>query len=163
MRPMKHWLLSLLVITGCAGVLTWLIRYQVIPGFLANANAEMVADWHAGLTHCRQETGSWPDPADPVKFGEQVYIVVGADGRRIPGGYMHGRPSDYNNGVLYDIYKQPLRLTREGETLHIASAGANGVWGDADDVTSDQVKERYFPPSLVQARAEVEERTKKKK
>lgn len=163
MESMKYWLLSLLVIAGCAGVLTWLIQSRVIPGFLATANAELVADWHAAITQCREETGVWPDPADPVKFGEQIYILVGADGRRIPGGYMHARPSFYNNGVLYDIYKQPLRVTREGEKLQIASSGANRQWGDADDITSEGVKERYAPSTLAQARAEAEARTKKKK
>jgi hypothetical protein len=159
----KTWLLSLLVIAGCAGSLTWLIRQKVIPAFLANANAERVADWYAGLTECRKETGSWPDPADPIKFGEQVFVVLGADGRRIPGGYMHGRPSFYNNGILYDIYKQPMRITVDGEKLTVASAGANMMWGDEDDVTSDDVQDRYRPTTLAQARAESEERTKKKK
>lgn len=160
---MKSWLLFLLVIAVCATTLTWIIRRKVIPRFLANANAEMVADWHAGLTECRQETGVWPDPADPIKFGEQIYIVQGADGRRIPGGYMHGRPSFYANGILFDVYKQPLRVTRDGENLLVASSGPNQIAGDADDVTSDQVQERYRPTTLAKARAEVEARVQKKK
>lgn len=160
---MKPWLITLLVIIGCAGSLTWLITQKVIPRFLANANEELVADWHAGLSEFREETGSWPDLADPVKFGEQVYIVPGADGRRIEGGYMHGRPSSNRNGVLYDIYQQPLRVTRDGENLLVASAGANQVFGDDDDVTSDQAKDRYHPSTLAKARAEAEARAAKRK
>ena len=160
---MKPWLITLLVIIGCAGSLTWLITQKIIPSFLAKANEELVADWHAGLSECRQETGSWPDLADPVKFGEQVYIVFGADGRRIEGGYMHGRPSSNRNGVLYDIYQQPLRVTHEGEKLLIASAGANQLFGDGDDVTSDQAQDRYHPSTLAKARAEAEARAAKRK
>ena len=40
---MKYWLLSLIVIAGCGGALTWLIRGTIIPAFLASANREMVA------------------------------------------------------------------------------------------------------------------------
>ncbi len=160
---MKYWLLSLLVIAGCAGTLAWLIRYQVIPAFLANANEEVVADWHAGLSECRKETGRWPDPSDPVKFGEQVYVIIGADGRRIPGGYMHGRTGRYSNGVLFDVFDHPLRVSLEGEKLLIASAGPNQTWGDDDDINSDQAKDRYQPSTLAQARAEAEERATRKK
>ena len=160
---MKPWLITLLVIIGCAGSLTWLITQKVIPRFLANANEELVADWHAGLSECREETGSWPDLADPVKFSEQVYIVPGADCRRIPGGYMHGRPSSHRNGVLYDVYQQPLRVTREGDKLLIASAGANQVFGDGDDVTSAQALDRYQPSTLAKARAEAAARAAKRK
>ncbi len=136
---------------------------MVAGEIVAKANEELVADWHAGLSECRQETGSWPDLADPVKFGEQVYIVLGADGRRIPGGYMHGRPSSHRDGVLYDVYQQPLRVTQEGEKLLIASAGANQVFGDGDDVTSDQAEDRYHPSTLAKARAEAEARAAKRK
>lgn len=160
---MKAWILTLLIIPACALILTTLIRQKVIPGFLRSANAEMVADWHAGVTECRQETGTWPDPADSAKFGEQIYIVVGADGRRIEGGYMHARPSFFNSGVLYDVFKQPMKFSREGEKLLIASAGPNKTWGDDDDVSSDQVKERYQPSTLAKARAEAEARASKKK
>jgi hypothetical protein len=158
---MKYWLLTLLVIVACSGTLTWIIQKKVVPGFLSGANGEMVADWHAGLTECRKETGSWPDLSDSTKFGDQVYILVGADGRRIPGGFMHSRPSHYHDGRLYDVYQQPMRVTLDGEKLLIASAGPNGAWGDADDVTSDKVQERYQPSTLAQARKEAEARAKK--
>lgn len=160
---MKKWLLTLLVIAGCAGSLTWVIRYRVIPRFLANANVELVADWHAGLTECHKETGVWPDPGDPVAFGEKVYVIIGADGRRIEGGYMHGRPSNYKNGAILDVYQHPMQVTREGDKLLIASAGANRTWGDADDVSSDWARERYQPSTLARARAEAQERAAKKK
>lgn len=160
---MKYWLFSLIVIAGCGGALTWLIRGTIIPAFLASANREMVADWKAGLTECRAETGKWPDPTDEKSFGEQVYIIPGADGRRIPGGYMHARPSRYEGGVLYDVYDQPMRLSFTADSVLLASAGPNRTWGDADDVTSDQFTERYRPSTLAQARAEAEARAKKKK
>ena len=32
---MKYWLLTLMVISVCAGTLTWVIQKKVIPGFLA--------------------------------------------------------------------------------------------------------------------------------
>ena len=160
---MKYWVLSFLVIAGCGGTLTWLIRGKILPGFLASANREMVADWKAGLMECRAETGSWPNPADANAFGEQVYIILGADGRRIEGGYMHGRPSRFHGGTVWDVYDQPMRIAITGETVLVASAGANQTWGDDDDVTSDQVTERYRPSTLAKARAESETRAQKKK
>lgn len=155
---MKYWLLSLFVIAGCGGALTFLVRAKVIPRFLASANEEMVADWHAGLTQCREETGSWPDPADAKAFGEKVYIILGADGRRIPGGYMHGRPGRFFGGQVWDVYDQPMRFNMTGETLLVASAGPNQTWGDADDVTSDRVTERYQSATLAQAREQARKR-----
>ena len=160
---MKFWVLSLLVIASCSGALAWLVREKTIPGFLTTANGEMVADWHAGLSECRAETGLWPDVSDPVTFGARVFIVEGADGRRIPGGYMHGRPSRFQGGVVYDVYDQPMRFTISGDRLIVASAGANQLWGDADDVTSDSARERYKPSTLTQARAEAQARALKKK
>ena len=160
---MKFWLLSLLVISVCATTLTWLIRQKIIPAFLANANREMVADWQAGLSECRAETGAWPDPAVPDKFGEQVFVVLGVDGRRIPGGYMHGRPSHFQGGIVWDVYDQPMRLTVTGDQLLVASSGANRTWDDDDDVTSDKVIERYQSGTLAQARAESGIRAQKKK
>lgn len=160
---MKLWLLSLLVIAGCGGTLAWLLSAKIIPRFLANANQEMVADWHAGLTECRAGTGSWPDAADPVKFGEQVYIIPGPDGRRIPGGYMHSRPSNFNGGQVFDVYEHPMRFTVTGDRLLVASAGANRTWGDADDVTSATARERYQSSTLAQARADAETRAARKK
>ena len=160
---MKLWLLSLMVIAICGGVLTWLVRQEVIPRFLANANEEMVADWHAGLTECRAGTESWPDIADPVTFGGQVYVIEGPDGRRIPGGYMHGRPSRFQGGIVFDVYDRPMRFTINADSLLVASAGANGVWGDADDVTSDKARERYQSSTLAKARDEAGARANKKK
>jgi hypothetical protein len=150
---MKYWLLTLLVITGCAGTLTWIIQKKVIPSFLAHANEELVADWHAGLTEYRKENGAWPDLSDPAKFRDQVYILLGADGRRIQGGYMNNRPNRYEDGVFPDKYSQPMKVTIEGENLLVASAGPNQTWGDADDVTSGKVGERYRPLTLAPARA----------
>lgn len=160
---MKLWLLSLLVIVGCGGVLTWLVRQKIIPRFLATANQEMVADWHAGLSECRAETGSWPDVADLATFGGRVFVIEGADGRRIPGGYMHGRPSRFEAGTVYDVYSHPMRFTITGDRMLVASAGANRTWDDADDVTSDMVRERYQSSTLAQARAEAEARAARKK
>ena len=160
---MKYWLLSLLVIAGCGGTLMWLIRSKVIPRFLASANEEMVADWHAGLTQCREETGSWPDPNDAKTFGDRVYVILGADGRRIPGGYMHGRPGRFFGGQVWDVYDQPMHITVTGETLLVGSAGPNQIWGDADDATSDRVTERYLSATLAQARAEADARPSRKK
>lgn len=161
--PMKTWLLTLLVITGCVGTLSWLIKGTVIPRFLAHANEERVADWHAAITECQQETGAWPDPADPVAFGEKIFVIRGADGRRIERGYMHARPGQFNNGVLYDAYDQPMTVTRTGDHLLIASAGPDKTWGTPDDVTSDQFKERHQPATVAQARAAAEERAQKRK
>jgi hypothetical protein len=162
---MKLWLLALIVIGLCVATLGRVVRDQVIPRFRANANEECVADWHAALTECRQETGSWPDLADVPDFTSRVFVVKTSDGRRVDRGYMTGRPWIYTNGVLFDVYMQPMRLAREGEHLVVSSAGANGSWGDADDVTSDQVKERYVPGSLAKERAaaEAEIALKKKK
>lgn len=158
---MKYWLLTLMVISVCAGTLTWVIQKKVIPGFLAHANEELVADWHAGITGYRQETGAWPDFADPNIFAGQIYVILGADGRRIPGGYMSNRPNRYEDGVFYDKYNHPMKVALDGENLLVASAGPNRTWGDADDVTSGNVKERYLPASLAQAREAAEARSKK--
>ncbi len=163
LAQMKPWLLALLVIAACGLTLTWLIRQKVIPAFLASANEEIVADWHAALTECRAETGVWPDPADPAKFGELVFIVPGADGRRIAGGYMHGRASNYHGGIAYDAYSQPLRISVADEKLTVASAGPNRQWGDADDITSALARDRYTTTTLDSARAEAAARTASKK
>lgn len=160
---MKLWLLSLVVIAGCGGALTWLVQHKVIPRFLVNANEEMVADWHAGLSECRAETGSWPDIADVATFGAQVFVIEGADGRRIPGGYMHARPTRYHGGIAHDVYDQPMRFTITGDRLLVASAGANHTWGDADDVTSERARERYQSSTLAEARSEAQARARKKK
>lgn len=160
---MKPWLLTLIVIAGCAGTLSWLIKGTVIPRFLAHANEERVADWYAAITECHAETGVWPDPANAADFGEKIYVILGADGRRLERGYMHARPGHYSNGVLYDAFEQPMKVTRDGEKLTVASAGPDKIWSTPDDVTSDQVKERYQPSTLAKARAAAEERAKKKK
>jgi hypothetical protein len=160
---MKPWLLSLIVIGLCAGTFAWLVRKNVIPQFLVSANAECVADWHAALTECRQETGSWPDLADIPDFGSRVFIVKSSDGRRVDRGFMTGRPWHYSNGVLPDAYGEPMRISREGEHLVVSSSGANRTWGDDDDVTSDQVKERYHPITLAEARAAAEAEILRKK
>ena len=156
MNNTKLWLISLVVIAACAWTLTWMVRRKAIPRILAHANEECVADWHAAMTECRQETGTWPDPADPTSFGAQVFIIKSSDGRRVGNGYMTGREGAYSNGILFDVYHQPMRVSREGEHLVVASSGANKVWGDADDVTSDQVKERYQPTTLAETRAAAE-------
>jgi len=162
-RIMKPWLLSVIVVGLCAGTLGWVVRYRVIPRFLASANEECVADWHAALTECREETGSWPDLADISDFTNRVFVVKSSDGRRVDRGYMTGRPWSYSNGILFDAYKQPMRITRDGEHVVVSSAGANLTWGDADDVTSDQVKERYQPTTLAKLRAAAEEEILRKK
>jgi len=89
---MKSWLLCLIVIGLCAGTLAWLIRKNVLPKFLASANANCVTDWHAALTECRQETGSWPELADIPHFTARVFVVKSSNGRRVDCGYMTGRP-----------------------------------------------------------------------
>ena len=81
---------------------------------------------------------------------------MSSDGRRIGKGYMTGRVGGYRNGIFYDMYGQPMRWSRDGEHLTISSAGKNGVWGDEDDIRSDQVKERYQPTTLSKAREEAE-------
>jgi len=160
---MKPWLLSLIVIGLCAGTFGWLVRKKIIPQFLASANAECVADWLAALTECRQETGSWPDLADIPDFEDRVFVVKSSNGRRVDRGYMTGRPWNYSNGVLLDVYHQPMRIAQAGGQLVVSSSGANRVWGDADDVTSDQVQERYQPITLAAARAAAEAEILRKK
>ncbi len=159
----KPYLYAILAIAICAGVLAWTIQRVVVPRFLLEANEETVADWRAGLSECRQETGSWPDLTDARQFGLLMYNVIGADERRIPGGYMHGRTGEFSGGAIYDVYGQPLKMEVKDDQVLVASAGANGVWGDADDVRSDQVKERYQPSTLAEARAAAEQRVAKKK
>lgn len=160
---MKYWVLTLVVIAACAGILTVVIQRRVFPEFLASANREMVADIDAALTQLRQEKGAWPDFNNPQTLSEQVFVVRGADDRRIEGGYLHGRPSRMVQGVFYDVYDRPLKLTIEQDQLTVASAGANGQWGDGDDVSSTTEKERYEPSTLERARAEAEARVKKRR
>lgn len=161
----KFWIVSLIAVAACAGVLTREIRDGVIPGFLKNANEEMVADWKAGLLLRHKETGTWPEWTDGKLFSEQIYILVGPDGRRIPGGYMHGRQSSYNpdSGHVLDVFKNPMKITFQGDDCHVASAGPDGAWGTADDVTSDNVKERYFDETVDEARNRVLEKMARKK
>lgn len=157
---MKFWILSIITVGGCAGLLTWVIRQKVIPGFLDNANAEMVADWHAGLMDRFRETGTWPDQSDPKRFIDDMFLVVGPDGKRIPGGYMHGRESNLN---MVDIYDHPLKFTFSADSCQVTSAGPDGAFGTADDVSSDKVRERYFNETLQEARTALEARPVRKK
>ncbi len=163
MADVKLFLWSLLVPAACAGLLAGLVAKVVIPRFLLQANQEMVADLRGGLSECHAETGSWPDLSDPRQFGLLMYNVIGADGRRIPGGYMNGRSGEFSGGMLPDVYGQPLKFSVVGDQVLVASSGPNRIWGDADDVSSDQVQERWQPATLAQARAEAEQRAAKKK
>lgn len=161
----KFWILSLLAIAACAGVLTQVIRDGVIPGFLKNANEEMVADWKAGLLLRYKETGTWPDQTDAKLFSEHMYFLVGPDGRRIQGGYMHGRESSYNQntGKVVDVFKNPMKLTLQDDQCLVTSAGPDGVWGTGDDVSSDNVKERYLNETVEEARSRALEKMARKK
>ncbi|RYD35323.1 MAG: hypothetical protein EOP86_08770 [Verrucomicrobiaceae bacterium] len=162
---MKYWFLTLITIAGCAGSLAWLIRGRILPGFLVNANQEMVADWHAALMERHRETGSWPDMANPGVFADQMFNLMGAGGRRISNGYMHGREyiRDAATGQILDVYRNPMKITFSGDTCLVVSAGLDGVPGTADDVSSDKVRERDFQETLAQARAALEARAAGKK
>jgi len=162
---MKPWLLAVILIGTCAGTLGWIVKAKVMPRFLASANEECVADWKVAMTECRTETGSWPDLANSDDFSLRMFSVKSSDGRRIGRGYLTGRPWVFTNGTPYDVYGLPLRVERTGEHLVVSSAGANRIWGDADDVTSDQAKDRFQENTLDEVRkaAEAEILRKKKK
>lgn len=160
---MKLWCAAILVFLGCAGVLSWVVVRKVIPGIYASANVECVADWHAAISEAYQDSRVWPDPSNVEDFIDRIYVVRSSDGRRIGNGYMTRRVGGYRDGIFYDVHSQPMRWSREGDHFVISSAGQNGLWGDADDVSSDQVKEKYHPVTLSQLRAEAEAKLRRKK
>lgn len=159
---MKPWTLAFSFIALCTLTLGAILYSKIIPRVYANANAECVADWHAAISESRRDLGAWPDPANVEDFITRVLVVKSSDGRRIGKGYMTGRTGGYVNGVFYDIYRHPMRWSREGDHFIMASAGRNGTWGDADDITSDQVQERYQPTTLTEAREAAEGKKQQK-
>ena len=76
---------------------------------------------------------------------------------------MNGRSGEFIGGAAHDVYGQPMKIAVVENQVLVASAGPNRLWGDADDVRSDQVQERYQPSSLAEARAEAVQRAAKKK
>lgn len=149
--------MSIVIIAGTIGAITWLLVERTVPRMLANANEEMVADWKAGLTLRYQETGTWPRQDTLQNFMEDVYILLGANNRRIVGGYMHGRPSKNNGEAIVDVFNTPLRFTFEGDQCRVVSAGPDRIFGTEDDVSSDTARDRYTPATLADARAAAEE------
>ena len=162
-KSMKSWVLALIVCATCASILIFIVLHRVIPAFYANANVECIADWHSALAECRRDTGSWPDPADKDDFMRRVFVVKDSNGKAVRRGYMTGRPWAYRNGVAYDAYDRPIRLSQQDEQMVVSSSGANGIWGDQDDVSSDTARERYQPTSLEQAKEQAEAEILKKK
>lgn len=152
---MKFWFLALITIAGCAGLLAWVVQRRVIPAFVSNTNGEMVADWHGALVDFYKDAKTWPGITDPKLFAEQIFTVVGADGNRISAGYLHGREYNYDwaTGQALDIYQRPLKVTFSGASCEVQSAGADGVWGNADDVSSKEVREHAIGETLAEARA----------
>ena len=72
-------------------------------------------------------------------------------------------PAPTGMGSSTTFTSNPCALPGRGKKLLIASAGANQVFGDGDDVTSDQAQDRYQPSTLAKARAEAETRAAKRK
>lgn len=150
---MRNWILAIATVSVCTGTVVWALEKHAVPRMLASANAEIVADWHEAILQHRAENGRWARIDDPAGFAEDIFVVRGADDRRIPGGYMHGRASVSVDGIACDAYRNPLRFEIDGEVCTVTSAGADGVFGTEDDVTSKTAVARYTPTTLEQARA----------
>ena len=144
-----------------SGAILWVLAERTVPRMQASANEEMVADWREGLNQRFHETGTWPRQDIYSNFVDDVMALRGADGRMIRGGYMHGRPSRNSGTAMVDIYDTPLRFTFGKDSVRVVSAGENRQFDDADDVTSDNARDRYTPATLADARAKAEEIVRK--
>ena len=47
------------------------------------------------------------------------------------------------NGMMVDLWKNPLQINVKGDSLVIISAGRNKQFGDDDDITSQLVRDRH--------------------
>jgi type II secretory pathway pseudopilin PulG len=93
------------------------------------------------LEQYKSDQNSYPPGAGNA---EVVKALYGENPRKKK--YLESMKSIVRDGEFTDFWKNPMKIEfppEEGAKAKVTSAGPNGVFGDADDITSQAAKDKW--------------------
>lgn len=107
-----------------------LLRIFFMPEYQSKGTSKVIYVIELAATDYNQDYGSYPTGGN-----QSIANVLLGDNSRNKA-YLSSDSVVMRNGQLVDLWKRPLRLIKDGSGLTVLSAGENGTFDDADDITS---------------------------
>ena len=111
----------------CASVV---LRIFLMPEYQYEGTSKIIYVIELAVTDYNKDYGSYPTGGN-----QSIAKVLLGDNSRNKA-YLASDSIVMRNGQFVDLWKRPLRLIKDGSGITVLSAGENGAFDDADDITS---------------------------
>jgi hypothetical protein len=142
---MKSWFIALAALP----LVAWLfvrVPQKIMPVMLAGGTEQMIAQWRDALLAYKQDHGKFPVQKEELNFGESLISCL-TEENPLGQPYLDLDSVVIRQTLPMDGWNNPLRFDPDntGDDAHIISAGPDGIFNTADDISSRDVKQRHLP------------------
>ena len=103
-----------------------------MPEYQYEGTSKIIYVIELAVTDYNKDYGSYPTGGN-----QSIAKVLLGDNSRNKA-YLASDSIVMRNGQFVDLWKRPLRLIKDGSGITVLSAGENGAFDDADDITSER-------------------------